>query len=290
MTDADPALVAKTTPADALADPEARHGSVVLNGPRSCAPEGLVDVDETDDDAEEPEDAATGEPLNASVAWVDVGTGVPSRRAARVVAPTLAIDFAVLADPDTDHEAYQAEWRRVYDCFDPFLRSYLGGVRQYFDANDIVDTIWSKVFRKITQFDPARVDGFAWWLVSIGERAFLDAAKKDQRRLDRETTAVLDSADDTPTHPEHAMLEHLSGDPIIAGNITRRQFEAAMAALPEKSRQVAYLHLVQGVPHEQIAVQLSLPSAMASRKRLEWVKDKVREACRAPGGAGTPDA
>lgn len=200
-------------------------------------------------------------------------------RFVRTNVPTLDMDLSRLLNPDADPEGHAAEWRRVYQFFDPYLRFYFEDVLRYADTDDLVATVWCKAFLKISLFTTMRHEPFFWWLVRIGVNARRTEIRDDGRRAVRETAAVDAAVHDEEPHWGDAILERLSADPAFAGRINRAQFDAAMAALPKLSREVAVLHLVEELSHQEIAERLSLPNAAASRQRLRWVKRQVRAAC-----------
>lgn len=110
-----------------------------------------------------------------------------------------------------------------------------------FDAEDLTQEVFVRVFRSLENFKPGTLDG---WLHRITTNLFLDGARRKQRirfdALSDERAARLESAD---VAPDTAYADQRFDDDI----------ELALATLPPDFRAAVVLCDVEGLTYEEIA-------------------------------------
>ena len=126
--------------------------------------------------------------------------------------------------------------------------------RSLADAEDVLQEAFVRYWRgqRNLQGDPRAL------LLTSMRRAAVDLARKDIRRVNRETNASADPS----------LCEDLfEADGGIDGE-RRREIEAAMARLPQEQREVLVLKLWQDLTFERIGEVLGIsPNTAASRYR-----------------------
>jgi RNA polymerase sigma-70 factor (ECF subfamily) len=120
---------------------------------------------------------------------------------------------------------------------------------------------WVRIFRALGSFrGEAR---FSTWL----HRIAVNSALHGRRWRDRRTRHETSLEDTVPTRG-------VSGDALL-----RQKLDRAMAALPERMRQVLVLHDVEGYTHEEIADFLGV-TAGTSKSQLFKARARMRELLR----------
>lgn len=173
-------------------------------------------------------------------------------------------DLHVLSDPDTDPSAHQSEWRRLFEHFTPRLDGYFATrVPDEAERADLIQDIWHKALLHIAQL---RTPAVLWnWLRRVGENRLIDTRKAaaTARRRVEEHAAELHF--ELETSPPLSALEQLVSNPF-QGEMGQR-----FARLSERDQRVVRLAM-EAVPHEDIARELRLPSAAASRQLLARIR------------------
>jgi DNA-directed RNA polymerase specialized sigma24 family protein len=190
--------------------------------------------------------------------------------------PVLSFDIGLLADAETDPERHEAEWRRVYEHFDPYLRYYFEDVMRYRDSDEIVAAVWRKALRKIGSLDVP--ENAWWWLIRIGRNYFIDQRRQEGRRLRNDRTGLDRMTEDTPEDWRDRILDEIAREKTFGDRIDLRAFRVAFAALKDSDQEFAYLLQSEELSHEQLVERLKLKSVEASRQRWRWIKKKLREA------------
>lgn len=124
-------------------------------------------------------------------------------------------------------------------------------------AEDLVQDALIKVWQKSGQFD-ANKASFSTWVYRITRNCWLDHKRKQDRLLPTtpETMSVLS---DAPTHSVDQAF-----DEIEAANAVT----AALADLPDDTRNMLFMSFFEGLSHSQIADRTGLP--------LGTVKSRIR--------------
>lgn len=222
------------------------------------AADGVLELDRDDDD--------------------DPGLDVePDRRAYQGDEwPVLSFDIGLLADAETNPGRHEAEWRRVYEHFDPYLRYYFEDVMRYRDSDEIVAAVWRKALRKIGSLDAP--ENAWWWLIRIGRNYFIDQRRQEGRRLRNDRTGLDRMTEDTAEDWRDRVLDKITRETTFDERIDRRAFREAFAKLKDSDQEFAYLLQSEGLSHEQLVERLKLKSVEASRQRWRWIKRKLRRA------------
>lgn len=152
---------------------------------------------------------------------------------------------------------------RLYAFFAPRVKGYLVRIGvSAAEAEDLVQEVMAKVWRKANLFDPAKASA-ATWIYTIARNQRIDAARRGARPpLDPGEPAL------TPDAPPRADVE-----------IERRQrdarIRAVFASLPPNQQDVVALHFYEDHPHSAIAARLGLPlGTVKSRLRLAFSRIK----------------
>lgn len=118
-------------------------------------------------------------------------------------------------------------------------------------AQEVLLVVW----RKATQFDPARATAAAW-IFTIARNLRIDAARRAQR-----TPPLPDPADEPSPEP--------GADAVLAAEDRSTRVRAALAALPAEQADVIRLAFFDDRPHADIERVLGIPlGTVKSRLRL----------------------
>ncbi len=121
------------------------------------------------------------------------------------------------------------------------------------DAEEIVLEVYTKVWRIADRFDPARGSPLAW-LIAMARSAALD-------RLRSRGRTATETLNERPNLPAASSTEGLWRSERIA-------LQRAIAGIPAEQRQALELAFFEGLTHQELAEQLSLP--------LGTVKTRIR--------------
>lgn len=147
----------------------------------------------------------------------------------------------------------------IYGFFAPRVKGYLMRIGSSgAEAEDLVQEVMAKVWRKANLFDPAKASA-ATWIYTIARNQRIDAARRNARpALDPDEPALL--PDEEPQADRE--LERRERDEKI---------RAVFAKLPPTQQQVVALHFYEDHPHSAIAEKLGLPlGTVKSRLRLAF--------------------
>ena len=148
---------------------------------------------------------------------------------------------------------YEATLSRVYGLV-------LRLVRRSQLAEEVAEEVFFQVWRQAPRFDPARGRPLTWLLGMARSRA-IDAIRREARfqheALDEEAALLS-----TPTAE--------SGDELLAVAQGHAELHRALLLLKPQPRQLVALAFFNGLSHEEIATQTSLP--------LGTVKSQIRRA------------
>ncbi|WP_434613897.1 RNA polymerase sigma factor SigE [Arthrobacter sp. A5] len=148
-----------------------------------------------------------------------------------------------------------------------------------YDAEDLTQEVFVRVFRSLANFKPGTMDG---WLHRITTNLFLDQARRKSRiRFD----ALADDAD--------ARLPGKDPGPerIFEYNNLDIDVQAALEALPPDFRAAVVLCDLEGLSYDEVAEALGIKLGTV-RSRIHRGRTMLREslAHRAPGRAGDAPA
>lgn len=200
----------------------------------------------------------------------DAGGRGGSEGGAQRAAP-FDFDIALLADPEADEEAREREWLAVYRHFTPRLLSFFERrAETRGELDELVAEIWRRALLNVRSLRSPRA---AWtWLTTIGVNLLRDMGRdraSAQRREQRFQVYLPE-----PAEPE-TVLERLAEDPFD-GRVDRAAFAARLATLSPGDRELLRLFAVEELSHDEIAAQLGMPSAAASRQRLRRIRETLR--------------
>lgn len=132
------------------------------------------------------------------------------------------------------------------------------------EAEDVLQETLLQVWRRATDFDPARGKPFTW-LVTLTRSRAIDRLRQRAARdrlAESASTLVPDEASDAVTDTLHAEQREI---------VTR-----ALAQLPEEQREALYLAYYEGLTQSEIAVRLASPLGTV-KTRMRSGMMKLRE-------------
>ena len=130
------------------------------------------------------------------------------------------------------------------------------------DAQDLVQEVLVRVQRGLATYRPGSMEG---WLSRIATNAFLDDARRRQRRpLDLVGDDLERVATAAPGAEETSAAEQLPDD-----------LQAALKTLPDEYRAAVVLCDVVGLSYEEIAASLSVPVGTV-RSRIHRGRSQLR--------------
>jgi RNA polymerase sigma-70 factor (ECF subfamily) len=146
------------------------------------------------------------------------------------------------------------------------------------DAEEVVQDVFVRLWRKAAQFDPER-GSFPAWLMTIAQRRVFDELRRrpEQRRAAEAIDTVLaDAPDPAPPFDEHT----LNGELVLH----------ALKQVPPEQRRALVLAYFGGLTHEEVAAATGWPLGTV-KKRLRLGLDKLRaglaDEAREPAAKGT---
>lgn len=160
---------------------------------------------------------------------------------------------------DNNRRAQLKLYRQYCDAMFCVAKRYLNSRE---DAEDAVQESFVKAFQKLYQYKEEVT--FGAWLKRIVINHCLDRVKAEKERL-------LSIEDVFPEVAEEEEKEWLVADSVTPGMVVR-----AIEQLPEGSRYVVMLFLMEGYDHEEISEILGI-TEVNSRTLLFRGKKKLRE-------------
>lgn len=171
---------------------------------------------------------------------------------------------------DGDREVFGPLVRRYERELYGYLRRYLGNEDL---ADDVFQTTFLAVFRKIKQYEPGRPA--RPWLYAIATNQAIDALRKQNRRADRRADVLTAPDDDGEPRPLFELIPSADlGPPEHADRVEQRELvRAAVERLPDLLREVLLLAYFQGLKYKDIADVLDIPlGTVKSRLHAALVK------------------
>lgn len=178
--------------------------------------------------------------------------------------PYFDFDIALLHDIGVPADQRDAEWRRVFEHFDPRLRDFFEHRTESGDELDeLLSELWRRVLLSVHRLESHRA---TWnWMVKIGTNLLIERGRTATRA--RRRAEVIQEVMSTEMGP--AFIERVFDD--APDDDLRAMVLARIEALPEEDRRLVSL-VAEDQAHAEIARQLSLASAAASRQRLRRIR------------------
>ncbi len=173
-------------------------------------------------------------------------------------------EIALLHDTGSPSDQREAEWRRVFEHFDPRLRDFFGHRTDSGDELDeLMSELWRRVLLSVHRLESHRA---AWnWMVKIGTNVWLGRGRTATR--ERKRVALMHEVAHTEVGP--AFIDRVFED--APDDERRAKVLARINELPEEDRRLIAL-VAEDQAHSEIARRLSLASAAASRQRLRRIR------------------
>ena len=183
--------------------------------------------------------------------------------------------------PDTDEQLLSRIGKGDRAAFGPLVRRYerelYGYLRRYLGDDDLADDVFQTtflaVFRKIKQYEPGRPA--RPWLYAIATNQAIDALRKKNRRADRRADLLTAPDDDGEPRPLFELIPSADiAPPEHADRAEQRELvRAAVDRLPDLLREVILLAYFQGMKYRDIAEVLEIPlGTVKSRLHAALVK------------------
>lgn len=157
-------------------------------------------------------------------------------------------------------------FERLFDRHHVRVLYYLRGLVGAVDADDVLQRVWLKVYRKIGGLE--RPEAFRAWLYRIARNEAISRLRKRRKRVPLEDVAGHDELAVDPDAPEEGLpdadIEALRG---------------ALGRLAEHHREAITLRYVQTMSYREIAEVLETPVGTV-RSRLHYAKRALEAAMR----------
>lgn len=141
------------------------------------------------------------------------------------------------------------------------------------DAEDLVQAIFVRAYRALGRFQGN--SAFYTWLYRIAINLTLNFLKQRKRRAGEMSLNDLDGA--AERNPDYvALVARDSPVRDVTLSDLQKHIHEALGKLTEKHRAVVVLHDIQGLPHEEIAKTLRIPTATI-RTRLFYARKELQE-------------
>ena len=155
--------------------------------------------------------------------------------------------------------ADRAAFASLFGYYAPRVKAYL--MRLRVDdrlAEDIAQEVMLTVWRKASQYDPAKAS-VGTWIFTIARNRFIDRVRREKRPELDPTDPLL-----TPEEPPKA-------DDEVVSRQTGERVQDALKELPPEQAEIVMLSFMEGKAHSEIAEQLGIPlGTVKSRMRLAF--------------------
>ena len=183
--------------------------------------------------------------------------------------------------PDSDEQLLIRLRDGDREAFDPLVRRYerelYGYLRRYLGDDDLADDVFQTtflaVFRKIKQYEPGRPA--RPWLYAIATNQAIDALRKQNRRADHRADLLIAPDDEGEPRPLFELIPSADAAPPEHADLAeqRELVRAAVNRLPDLLREVILLAYFQGMKYRDIAEVLDIPlGTVKSRLHAALVK------------------
>ena len=187
--------------------------------------------------------------------------------------------------PDTDEQLLGRLRDGDRSVFGPLVRRYerelFGYLRRYLGDDDLADDVFQTtflaVFRKIQQYEPGRPA--RPWLYAIATNQAIDALRKQNRRVEYRADLLTTPDEDGEPRPLFDLLPSAElAPPDHADRAEQRELvRVAVDRLPALLREVILLAYFQGMKYRDIAETLEIPLGTV-KSRLHAALVKLTEA------------
>jgi RNA polymerase sigma-70 factor (ECF subfamily) len=168
-------------------------------------------------------------------------------------------DLIVLAIAD-DKDSFAVLVERYVNPIYKFSYRY---VRNGPDAEDVAQETFLRVWKNLEKFDQSK--NFKTWLFAIAKNASLDLLKK-KRALQFSSLGEDDDAIDAVLAPYVTIAE--TANDAFDRDVLKKNFDAALARLPSRYREVMVLRYTDNLKFREIAERLREPiDTVKSRHR-----------------------
>jgi RNA polymerase sigma-70 factor, ECF subfamily len=157
---------------------------------------------------------------------------------------------------------YQQHSRRVYALC-------LRMVRDPIEAQDLVQDVFMRVFRKIQTFRGE--SAFSTWLHRLAANVVLMHLRRKSP-----PTVSIEAAPDSDNESHSPAIDVGAPDLLLEGSIDRVTLERCIERLPPGYRAIFVLHDVQGYQHKEIA-QMVGRSVALSKSQVHKARLRLRE-------------
>ena len=169
--------------------------------------------------------------------------------------------------PETDEQLLARLRTGDREVFGPLVRRYerelYGYLRRYLGDDDLADDVFQTtflaVFRKIKQYEPGRPA--RPWLYTIATNQAIDALRKRNRQADRRADGLTTTDEDGEPRPLFELLPATGVAPPdhAERGEERERVRACVSRLPDLLREVILLAYFQGMKYRDIADALEIP-------------------------------
>ncbi|MBX3698172.1 MAG: sigma-70 family RNA polymerase sigma factor [Dokdonella sp.] len=160
---------------------------------------------------------------------------------------------------------------RLFERYLPILRRWAHGRlpahgRDLAETDDLVQASFLRALGRLEEFEPERPGAFLAYLRTI----LMNQVREEIRRrgVRAQTSSLLDSL----PSPQASLVEQMIGQQTL------QTYEQALARLPETKRLAVMMRVEFAMSYEEIASELELPSANATRMMIVRALDELAQA------------
>jgi len=181
----------------------------------------------------------------------------------------LKVNTKLLADPDNNGPEREREWSRIFHALTPRLRHFFAHRVEFDELDDLIANIWQRAVLRIGALDEP--DALWAWLVTIGVNLVKDGIRTAVRQRERIGSKVaLD-----PMEIDERVAERLAGDFLITAQLQEAS-KLLRESVSDSEWELLQLWAVDDLKHAEIADQMGLASAVASRQQISRLCRRMR--------------
>lgn len=148
------------------------------------------------------------------------------------------IEGLVLSCQDGDHDAFA----KLYDIFVDAIYRYIFYRVKSDDAEDLVETVFLKVWEKLHQYQPKKNRSFSSWIFRITHNLVVDYYRSSKERLVEELSVQIPDPD-----RQHNPIR------IVQGGLDNEILKKALAKMKKEYRDIVIYKFMNELSNREIA-------------------------------------
>lgn len=148
-------------------------------------------------------------------------------------------------------------WERFVGCYGAIIRRWAGSWKvPPDDIEDLVQDVYFRVLRRVSDFERERTGSFRAWLKVVARHCWLEVLRRARQRRDIEFVAAFAGSSESLTALQ-SDLERLADQELL-----NRGMEHVRGCVDQRTWQAFYLTTVEGLSGAEVAERLSMPIQM----------------------------